>query len=91
MSISVDTSIYERAEETAKADYPNATDDDVRRLAEAFQRAYEDWASDMDAKTPHTFVVDKSDAPRVRHGAEDIPHCWICGEAEDRPVHRVPQ
>lgn len=64
MSISVDSSIYERAEDTAQADYPNATTDDVRRLAVAFQRAYEDWASDMDAKTPHKFVWERVKARR---------------------------
>lgn len=91
MTTSVDSSIYERAEDTAKADYPNAADSDVRVLAEAFQLAYENWASDMDAKTPHSFVVDDSDAQRVKHGGEDIAHCVICGEAEDRPVHKGQQ
>lgn len=44
----VDSNIYDRAEDTAKADHLHATDDDIRRLAEAWQRAYEDWATDMD-------------------------------------------
>ena len=48
-AILVDSNIYDRAEETAKADHPNATEEDVRKLAEAFQLAYEDWAADMDA------------------------------------------
>ena len=45
----IDPSIYDRAEETAKADHPEATADDVRHLAEAWQRAYEERAADMDA------------------------------------------
>ena len=48
-TIGVDQNIWDRAEDTAKADHPEATESDVRTLAEAWQKAYEDWASDMDA------------------------------------------
>jgi hypothetical protein len=44
---------------------------------------------EMNAKQPHAFVQDKQDAPRVRSGQEDVDHCATCGQAEDRPIHRV--
>lgn len=44
----IDPNIYDRAEETCKADHPQSTAADVRRLAEAWQREYEYWASQMD-------------------------------------------
>ena len=47
-TMGIDPKIYADAEDIAKADHPHATDDDVRELAEAWQCAYEDWASDMD-------------------------------------------
>ena len=56
--MSVDSSIYDRAEDTARADYQHSTDDDVRRLAEAFQRAYEDWAEEMDERAVKANSVD---------------------------------
>jgi hypothetical protein len=37
----------------------------------------------------HRFLEDKSDARRVRNGEEDVAHCVECGQAEDRPIHRV--
>lgn len=86
MTIGVDSKIYDRAEATAKADHPEATADDVRELAEAWQRAYEDWAL---AREPHQFLADAADAPRVGYGEEDVTHCLICGQAEDRPIHRL--
>jgi len=46
----VDVNIYDRAEATARADHPKATDAEVQQLAVAFQQAYEDWADDMDRK-----------------------------------------
>lgn len=37
----------------------------------------------------HPFTADVADAQRVKYGEEDIAHCAICGQAEDRPVHRA--
>ena len=48
MTMLVDQSIWNSAEDTAKSDHPAASVDAVRRLAEAWQRAYEEWAADMD-------------------------------------------
>lgn len=42
--ILVDSNIWHYAEVIAKADHPKATNADVRKLAEAWQRAYEEWA-----------------------------------------------
>jgi len=57
----VDINIYDRAEETARADHPKATDAEVRERAEAFQQAYEDWAD----------VMEQRDArERVRQGKD---------------------
>lgn len=50
MAKDVDQNIYDRAEDTAKADHPHATDADVQKLAEAWQTEYEHWAEDMDAR-----------------------------------------
>ena len=44
----IDQGIWNAAEDTAKADHPAASVDAVRRLAEAWQKAYEDWAQEID-------------------------------------------
>jgi hypothetical protein len=48
------------------------------------------WRTDgpVESKS-HEFVADKQDAPRVKYGEEDIPHCNVCGQAMDRPIHRM--
>jgi len=48
--MTVDSSIWDRAEETAKADHPHATEADVDKLAQAWQKAYEDWAQEIDER-----------------------------------------
>ena len=37
----------------------------------------------------HEFVVDSAEARRVKYGDEDLDHCAVCGQAADRPIHRV--
>lgn len=50
MAKMVDINIWDRAEATARADHPHATDAEVQQLAEAFQQAYEDWADEIDLR-----------------------------------------
>lgn len=41
------------------------------------------------AAAPHRFMTDKAEPSRVKHGEEDVAHCALCGQAEDRPIHRT--
>ena len=36
---------------------------------------------------PHAFQTDPAEP--TRQGDEDVAHCADCGQAEDRPIHRV--
>lgn len=38
---------------------------------------------------PHPFVADTGEPSRVKYGEDDIAHCARCGQAENRPIHRV--
>ena len=73
----IDPSIFDHAESTARAYYA-ATDADVRLLAEAWQHAYEDWASEMDARgyiTPDGLQKKRG----VEYGCGN-PKCTDCYE-----------
>ncbi len=48
--IGIDPTVFDAAVELAKRSFdPIVTGDEAHDLAEAWQRAYEDWASDIDA------------------------------------------
>jgi hypothetical protein len=57
----------------------------ARCLDIAFKLARTDDLPDM----VHAFEEDKQDAARVHGEQEDIAHCAKCGQAEDRPIHRI--
>lgn len=37
----------------------------------------------------HGFVAEAGEPSRVKYGEDDVAHCAVCGQAEDRPIHRL--
>lgn len=66
--------------EACKESIAEAEADDASKLEEARR---------LVAAAPHRFMVEKGEPSRVKYGEEDVAHCALCGQAEDRPIHRA--